>query len=135
MVGRHADEADGAHVVHGTCWKTCRRKLIAGTQSIATRAVAVRSARTCRSTVKVLISKRTDSVKPAAATVRCRVVPPAIPGIMFLSGGQTEEEATINLDAVNREAQAVGRCPWVLSFSFGRALQVGWYRVDVQMGC
>ncbi|PNW86605.1 hypothetical protein CHLRE_02g093450v5 [Chlamydomonas reinhardtii] len=65
----------------------------------------------------------------AADVARCtvaalrRVVPPAIPGIMFLSGGQTEEEATINLDAVNREAQAVGRCPWVLSFSFGRALQ------------
>ncbi len=44
---------------------------------------------------------------------------------MFLSGGQTEEEATRNLDAVNREAQAVGRCPWALSYSFGRALQVG----------
>ncbi|PNH10678.1 Fructose-bisphosphate aldolase B [Tetrabaena socialis] len=51
------------------------------------------------------------------------VVPPAIPGIMFLSGGQTEEEATRNLNAINLEAQAAGRCPWALSFSFGRALQ------------
>lgn len=31
----------------------------------------------------------------------CRVVPPALPGIMFLSGGQTEEEATVNLNAIN----------------------------------
>ncbi|GIL56530.1 hypothetical protein Vafri_11881 [Volvox africanus] len=52
-----------------------------------------------------------------------RVVPPAVPGVMFLSGGQTEEEATINLDAINKEARVVGRCPWALSFSFGRALQ------------
>lgn len=51
-----------------------------------------------------------------------RVVPPAVPGIMFLSGGQGEEEATINLDAVNKAAQKV-RTPWELSFSYGRALQ------------
>lgn len=40
----------------------------------------------------------------AAATLRVmrRVVPPAVPGIMFLSGGQTEEEATRNLDAINK---------------------------------
>lgn len=53
-----------------------------------------------------------------------RAVPAAVPGIMFLSGGQTEEEATLNLNAINREAAAAGRCPWSLSFSFGRALQV-----------
>lgn len=54
-----------------------------------------------------------------------RTVPAAIPGILFLSGGQAEEEATLNLNAINLEAQSVGRCPWALSFSFGRALQVG----------
>jgi len=42
-----------------------------------------------------------------------------IPGIMFLSGGQTEEEATINLDAINK----IEGKPWQLSFSYGRALQ------------
>ena len=53
-----------------------------------------------------------------------RVVPPAIPGIMFLSGGQTEEQATQNLNAMNVLAkQAPGLAPWSLSFSFGRALQ------------
>ncbi|MGU7768583.1 class I fructose-bisphosphate aldolase [Burkholderia sp. MR1-5-21] len=57
----------------------------------------------------------------ADATVRLLrgVVPADVPGIFFLSGGQTPEEATANLDAMNRIA---GR-PWLLSFSYGRALQ------------
>ena len=57
----------------------------------------------------------------AAATVRClrRVVPPAVPGIVFLSGGQTAEQATEHLNAMN----ALGPHPWELSFSYGRALQ------------
>ncbi|KAK3007282.1 hypothetical protein RJ639_015741 [Escallonia herrerae] len=49
-----------------------------------------------------------------------RTVPPAVPGIVFLSGGQSEEEATVNLDAMNKLAVLK---PWTLSFSFGRALQ------------
>lgn len=57
----------------------------------------------------------------ADATVRLlrRTVPAEVPGIFFLSGGQTPEEATAHLDAMNRIA---GR-PWLLSFSYGRALQ------------
>jgi len=47
-----------------------------------------------------------------------RVVPPAVPGIMFLSGGQSEEEASLNLNAMNRSPN-----PWAISFSYGRALQ------------
>jgi fructose-bisphosphate aldolase, class I len=54
-----------------------------------------------------------------------RSVPAAVPGIMFLSGGQTEEEATVNLNILNRIAAEQGRAPWNLSFSYGRALQVG----------
>lgn len=49
-----------------------------------------------------------------------RTVPPAVPGIVFLSGGQSEEEATLNLNAMNKLAVVK---PWTLSFSFGRALQ------------
>ena len=49
-----------------------------------------------------------------------RSVPAAMPGINFLSGGQTPEEATINLNAINAMA---GNAPWQLSFSYGRALQ------------
>jgi fructose-bisphosphate aldolase class I len=57
----------------------------------------------------------------AEATVRTlsRVVPPAVPGIVFLSGGQTPRQATENLSAMN----ALGKHPWELSFSYGRALQ------------
>ncbi len=55
----------------------------------------------------------------ATETVRVlkRAVPAAVPGIFFLSGGQTPEQATANLDAMNR----LGPLPWPLSFSYGRA--------------
>jgi fructose-bisphosphate aldolase class I len=62
------------------------------------------------------------SVEEAAeATVRCmkRVVPAAVPGLVFLSGGQTDSQATEHLNAMNR----LSDLPWQLSFSFGRALQ------------
>lgn len=49
------------------------------------------------------------------------VVPPAVPGILFLSGGQTEEQATERLRLMNRSN--IPRAPWTLSFSYGRALQ------------
>ncbi|GAB4362563.1 MAG: fructose-bisphosphate aldolase class I [Deltaproteobacteria bacterium] len=57
----------------------------------------------------------------AKATLRClrRTVPAAVPGIVFLSGGQSPEEATERLNAMN----AMGKAPWELSFSYGRALQ------------
>ncbi len=57
----------------------------------------------------------------AAATVRTlrRCVPAALPGIVFLSGGQTAPVATAHLNAMN----AMGGHPWQLSFSYGRALQ------------
>ena len=48
-----------------------------------------------------------------------RCVPSAVPGIAFLSGGQSDEEATAHLDAMNR----IGGLPWKLTFSYGRALQ------------
>ena len=58
----------------------------------------------------------------ADATLRClrRHVPPAVPGIVFLSGGQNHLVATEHLNAINRLA---GAHPWKLSFSYGRALQ------------
>jgi len=58
----------------------------------------------------------------AGATLRClrRHVPPAVPGIVFLSGGQNDVIATRHLDAINR---ADGPKPWTLTFSYGRALQ------------
>jgi len=44
-------------------------------------------------------------------------------GVVFLSGGQSEEEATLNLNAINVYAAESGPKPWALSFSYGRALQ------------
>jgi len=58
----------------------------------------------------------------AERTVLCmmRCVPAAVPGLMFLSGGQSEEEATAHLNAMNAK---FGPTPWKISFSYGRALQ------------
>lgn len=56
-------------------------------------------------------------------TVRtlARTIPPAVPGITFLSGGQSEEVACQNLDAINKLAEV--KHPWSMTYSFGRALQ------------
>ena len=66
--------------------------------------------------------KKAAPMEIAAATVTAlsRTVPPAVPGITFLSGGQSEEEASVNLDAINKFP---GKKPWALTFSYGRALQ------------
>jgi fructose-bisphosphate aldolase, class I len=62
-----------------------------------------------------------DRKAVAAATLRTlkRHVPAAVPGIAFLSGGQSDEDATAHLDEMNK----LGGGPWALSFSYGRALQ------------
>ena len=66
-------------------------------------------------------SKRASVEEVAEKTVRVlkNCVPGAVPGIAFLSGGQSDEEATAHLDAINR----IGGLPWRLTFSYGRALQ------------
>jgi fructose-bisphosphate aldolase class I len=66
-------------------------------------------------------SRRASVEEIAEKTVRVlkACVPAAVPGIAFLSGGQSDEEATANLDAMNRLAPL----PWKLTFSYGRALQ------------
>nr|P29356.1 RecName: Full=Fructose-bisphosphate aldolase, cytoplasmic isozyme [Spinacia oleracea]CAA46649.1 fructose-bisphosphate aldolase [Spinacia oleracea] len=67
-------------------------------------------------------SKKVTPEVIAEYTVRTlqRTVPQAVPGVMFLSGGQSEEEATLNLNAMNKLET---KKPWTLSFSYGRALQ------------
>ncbi|XP_050723261.1 fructose-bisphosphate aldolase-like [Eriocheir sinensis] len=77
-------------------------------------------------------------LQAAEATVLAlsRTVPAAVPGICFLSGGQSEEEATVHLDAINKST--VAQKPWALSFSYGRALQASaikaWKGTDVKAG-
>src|SRR5207247_5883337 len=67
------------------------------------------------------VGERAGTQEVAEATLRCfrRHVPAAVPGIVFLSGGQSDEDATAHLNAMN----ALGPHPWKLSFSYGRALQ------------
>jgi fructose-bisphosphate aldolase class I len=57
----------------------------------------------------------------AEMTIRClkAAVPASLPGIVFLSGGQSDEQATAHLNAMNQ----MGPHPWPLSFSYGRAMQ------------
>lgn len=57
----------------------------------------------------------------ATVTALARTVPPAVPAITFLSGGQSEEQATVNLNAIN-SFNGFAK-PWSLTFSYGRALQ------------
>lgn len=66
-------------------------------------------------------ARQAGAEEVARATLTCmkRTVPAVVPGIVFLSGGQSDEQATVNLNALNR----LGSVPWELSFSFGRALQ------------
>ena len=66
-------------------------------------------------------AKQNSVEEVAAATVRVlkRAVPSSVPGIAFLSGGQSDEDATAHLSAIN----AIGNLPWAVTFSYGRALQ------------
>jgi fructose-bisphosphate aldolase class I len=66
-------------------------------------------------------SKKASVQEVAEKTVKVlkACVPGAVPGIAFLSGGQSDEEATAHLDAMNK----IGNLPWALTFSYGRALQ------------
>jgi fructose-bisphosphate aldolase class I len=65
--------------------------------------------------------KQASVAEVAEKTVRLlkNCVPAAVPGIAFLSGGQSDEDATAHLNAMNR----IGGLPWHLTFSYGRALQ------------
>jgi fructose-bisphosphate aldolase, class I len=66
-------------------------------------------------------AKQASVAQVAEATIRVlkACVPVAVPGIAFLSGGQSDEEATAHLDAMTK----IGGLPWSLTFSYGRALQ------------
>ena len=61
-----------------------------------------------------------EAIGLATVTALQRSVPSAVPGVVFLSGGQSEEDASRNLNAINN---VNGKRPWALTFSYGRALQ------------
>lgn len=67
-----------------------------------------------------------EEIAMATVTTLRRTVPPAVPGIAFLSGGQSEEDASVNLNAINKCPLVK---PWTLTFSYGRALQASALKV------
>jgi fructose-bisphosphate aldolase class I len=75
-----------------------------------------------------------EAIAQATILAMRQAVPASVPGIVFLSGGQSDEAATARLDALNRQ----GAQPWELSFSFGRALQApvlrAWGGEDANLG-
>ncbi len=80
--------------------------------------------------------KQAGVIEVAEATLRCLrwTVPAAVPGVVFLSGGQSDVLATQHLNQMNQ----IGNAPWQLSFSFGRALQApalqAWHGKDISAG-
>ncbi len=69
--------------------------------------------------MKCVQQNSVEEVAQRTVTVLKRCVPAAVPGIAFLSGGQSDLDATAHLDAMNK----IGGLPWALTFSYGRALQ------------
>ena len=74
------------------------------------------------STLAVAVGEGRETVEEVAERTIAALkatVPSAVPGVAYLSGGQTDEQATAHLDAMNR----IGGFPWKMTFSYGRALQ------------
>ena len=116
---------DGTHSID-TCYDVTLITLHAVFRELASQRVALRGM-LLKPNMVISASDAKDRApaqEVARRTVDCFMdaVPAAVPGIVFLSGGQSDEEATVNLDAINRYAQSVG-APWELSYSYGRGLQ------------
>ena len=113
---------DGEHTIEESA-KATGRVLLAVYQELHDQRVELRRARCssrtwcCRATPPTRAG--IDEVADATLEVLYKHVPPSVPGIVFLSGGQTDEDASAHLSAMN----ARGPHPWELSFSYGRALQ------------
>ena len=116
---------DGEHDIE-TCYEVTTETLREVYYSLGTCGVALE--RTLLKPNMVLSGKdasnRVGPDQVAEMTLRClmNTVPAAVPGLVFLSGGQPDYEATVNLDVINRHAVSFG-APWELSFSYGRGLQ------------
>ena len=113
---------DGSHDIE-TCYEVSEVTLRALFDALYNQNVALEG--TILKASMVLPGKDSGEIAPvdevAEATLMClkSSVPAILPGIVFLSGGQSDEDATAHLDAMNR----MGPNPWPLSFSYGRAMQ------------
>ena len=113
---------DGDHDID-RCFTVTERVLQAVFEELVRRACAARRHRAQAEhghlRQKVRQARSVEEVAEKTVTVLKLCVPGAVPGIAFLSGGQSDEEATAHLDAMNK----IGNLPWKLTFSYGRALQ------------
>ncbi len=113
---------NGTHTIE-TCFDVTRRTLQRTFQALADQHVPVEQILLKPNMVLSALDcpEQATPQQVAEQTIRCflDVVPAEVPGVVFLSGGQSEQEATRNLDAMNK----LGGFPWELSFSYGRALQ------------
>ncbi|TGU90365.1 fructose-bisphosphate aldolase class I [Mesorhizobium sp. M00.F.Ca.ET.151.01.1.1] len=113
---------DGAHDID-TCYEVSRATLTTLYDELYAARVVLEG--TILKPNMVLSGRKSGKVdspeQVAERTIKLfrETVPAAVPGIAFLSGGQEDEEATANLNAIN----AIGPHPWKLTFSYGRALQ------------
>ena len=113
---------DGAHTID-KCYEVTKRTLEVVFSELVAHGVNLKGI--CLKPNMVidgtLVTDKSSSKTIAEKTISCfkEVVPEDVPGIVFLSGGQSEIEATENLDQMNK----IGNLPWNLSFSYGRALQ------------
>jgi fructose-bisphosphate aldolase class I len=118
-------EMTGTHDIDA-CYDATKRTLLAVYRELAAQRVYLPG--TILKPNMVLSGKeaanRASAEDVARATVECfkETVPAAVPGIAFLSGGQSDEDATVNLNAINRYA-AGASVPWQLTYSYGRGLQ------------
>ena len=113
---------DGAHTID-RCYEVTKRTLEVVFSELVAHGVNLKGI--CLKPNMVidgtLVTDKSSPKTIADKTISCfkEVVPEDVPGIVFLSGGQSEIEATENLDQMNK----IGNLPWNLSFSYGRALQ------------
>jgi Fructose-1,6-bisphosphate aldolase len=113
---------DGAHTID-KCYEVTKRTLEVVFSELVAHGVNLKGI--CLKPNMVidgtLVTDKSSPKTIAEKTISCfkEVVPDDVPGIVFLSGGQSEIEATENLDQMNK----IGNLPWNLSFSYGRALQ------------
>src|ERR1700748_2697937 len=113
---------DGDHTIE-RCYEVTKRVLNKVFQELRIQRVALEGM--ILKPTMIVSGKKSPTQAPvqevAEQTIRLlkECVPAAVPGIAFLSGGQSDEEATAHLDAMNR----IGHLPWKLTFSYGRALQ------------
>ena len=113
---------DGAHTID-RCYEVTKRTLEVVFSELVAHGVNLKGI--CLKPNMVidgtLVTDKSSPKTIAEKTISCfkEVVPEDVPGIVFLSGGQSEIEATENLDQMNK----IGNLPWSLSFSYGRALQ------------